>query len=232
MRERARHPRHPREAEHRGHEQHDVAARDGQQVRQARRPEVLDGGVGERRGSAQRDARRDARLLVVAAGQQRGPRPAAQPVERACEPAAPADHREVAGRERLVHALARQPRATVEPARGGRHRRQRAADLDDRALDEIAACAQLDGVPVELRDRRAAERPRARLPVDDEPHPTEVPGARGQRIGRALHDAVGRPERSRDDAAEHHGGGRGGEQLHALDEREQREHDQPPPDRP
>ena len=191
--ERARHAGDPGEAEDGGDEQHDVAARDGEQVGQAGCAEILDGRFGKCGGAAESHARRDPRCLVVTAREQRRMRTGSQPVEHAREPAAAADHREPASSERLVHPLARQPRAPVEPVHGRRHRREGAADLDDRALAQLAASAQLERVAVELRDGRAPERPGTGLPVDHEPNAGDVAVPRSERIGGTLGDAMCRP---------------------------------------
>ena len=92
-------------------------------------------------------------------------RPRRSPIERPREAAPPPDLDDAPRRQRLVHALARQPRPAVEVAARGRHRGQRSADLEDRALPERPAGAQLDRMAVQRRDRGAAERARPRLAV-------------------------------------------------------------------
>ena len=146
--ERSRHAGDPRESEHRCDEQHDVAARHGQQMREPRRAERLERVVVERRGAAQRDARRDARRPVVAAGGERGARAAGAAVEHALDAAAPSDDgdRACAPSVSCTPWCASQVRRS-KLAGGGRHRRERAADLDDRrpARARRARAARRDG---------------------------------------------------------------------------------------
>ena len=130
---------------------------------------ILQRVVVERRGSAERDACRDARRLVVAAGGERGARAAAQPVEHAREASARCRHGDRAGGQRLVDALVREPRAAVEAPVGRRHGRERAADVDDRCPAGAAARAELDADGRRAGDRGGSERARPGLPVDHEP---------------------------------------------------------------
>ena len=195
--ERARHPGDPGESEHRCDQQDDVAARHGQQMREPGRAERLQRLVVERRGAAQRDARRDARRLVVAARRERRARAAAQPVEHALDAAPPPDLRERARRQRLVNALARQPGTPVEVAARRRHRRERAADHDDRALLAARrATRSSTGWPFERAIAELPNGPARRLARDDDARRVDVPDERAQRIGGALRDAVRRPGRA------------------------------------
>ena len=200
VRQRPGHAREPGQAEHRGDQEHDVAARDRQQMREPGCPERLDGAVVERRGPAQRDAGRDPARLVVAARLERGARAVAEAVEHALDAAAAPEHGQGARGQRLVHALACQPGAPVEALGGRRHRREAPADLHDRALLQRPGRAQLDRMAVEARDRGAAERAGPRLALDHEPRLLDVPDACAQRIGGARGDAVHRPGRARDRA--------------------------------
>ena len=81
---------------------------------------------------------------------ERGARAAAQAIEHALDAAAPPEHGDRAGGQRLVHALAREPGAPVEAAAGRRHRSERAADLRGSRPAAAFRRAQLDGMTVEL----------------------------------------------------------------------------------
>ena len=210
----------PRESEHRCDQQHDVAAGDRQQMREPGRAERLERVVVERRGAAQRDARRDARRPVVAAGGERGARSAPPAIEHSLDAAPPSDHGDRACRRRLVHALVREPGAPVEVAAGRRHRSERAADHEDRALLQGAGRAELDRVTVRASRsqscrtappaagprRRSARRRRARRArAEDRPR---VRRARGPTRPRRRSRRPGRRRRSGRRSASRSGAGR------------------------
>ena len=228
VRERPRHARDPGQSEHRGHEQHDVAARDGQQVRQPGCAECLERALVQGRRAPERDTGGDAHRLLVASGRERGAGAAAQVIEHALDAAAPAERHERAGGQRLVHALARQPGAPVEAIRGGRHRGEGAADLNDRPLLQRPARSQLDGMAGEARDRRAAVGAASRLAVDHDPGRGDVPDERAQRIGGARGEPVRRPRCAQQHAG--HGDERDGRGRApgALQQREEGQDDERP----
>ena len=226
------HAREPGQAQDGRDEQHDIAAGHGQQVREARGAERLHRAIAERGRAAERDARGDAACFVVAAGLEGGARAMAQAVEGALDAAAPAEYGERAGREGLVHALAREPGVPVEAVARRRDGGERPADLDDGSLLEEAASAQLDGMAVQVRDRRAAEGARPRLAVDDQARALDVPDARGQGIGGTRQDAVLGPGRAKQPAGrcDNHGEWRepaAAEHQQERCERQQRQADRP-----
>ena len=181
VRQRPRHAREPGQTEHRGDQEHDVAARDRQQVREPGCPERLDGAVLERRGPAQRDASRDPARLVVAARLERCARAVAEAVERALEAAAAPEHDQGARGQRLVHALACQPGAPVEALGGRRHRCEAPADLDDRALLKRPrpSAARSDG----RRGARSQSCRTGRVAAGPRPRPAPARRARCVRAG-------------------------------------------------
>ena len=228
MRERARHPGDPGEAEHGRHQQDDVAARDGQQVCEPGGAERLQRLVVEGGGAAQRDPRRDARRLVVAAGGERGACPAAQPVERpwqTARAARPATS-ERAASVSCTPCRASQVRRSKSPVEGG-------TGASEPLTTTIAPCCsaprarQLDRMTVEPRDRRApvrarpaaGRRSRARARATG---PTSARSGSAARAASPCADQAAPAERA-DDADDRE---RRGAAARAVGQDEQREHHQ------
>jgi hypothetical protein len=226
VRQRARQACDPGEPEHRGDEQDDVAAGYGQEVGEPRGAEGLERVLVERPAASQRYPGRDARRLVVAACGKCRARAPAEVIENPLDAAAPAELNDGVGGERLMHPLARQPRPPVEAVARRRDGRQRAVDLDDRALLQGAACTQLDRVAAELRDRRAAVGPGPRLAVDHEAGARDTPDACTQGVVGAPRAAVRRPARAYQQTGDGDERGERGRATRPLHKRQQCEHDQ------
>ena len=172
-----------RQPENSGREQHDVLARDSQQVVEPRAPERLLHAVREPRRVAEQHALDERQPLTGETWSRRAPKPPAKPVRDAADPAAPADDPPAVDLQHHVHALATQPRAFVEAVVRPSRRRDDGQQRENSSLRRGATERKLE-LDALIEARAVEPRHTRELTCHERPRPGFGRGHRSQIAGR------------------------------------------------